>query len=421
MSNIVIAGIGMTGLGKMPERSVKDLSAQAVKLALQDANAEVGDIEAAWFSNTRQPMLEGQNTIRGQIALRPLGFESIPITNIENACASGSTALYHAVAHIKAGLCEMALVLGAEKMFFPENREAMFKAFMGGTDIYRAEEFTAQINSTAIEMIPAELRDVDTGQRSFFMDSYAAQARLHMQTFGTTQRQIAAAAAKNHWHSTMNTMAQYQHNMSVDEVLNGRLVSWPFTLPMCAPISDGAAAAIICAESALPKLQRRGYDIKRAVNISAVNLVSSSSRRADEFEKHIGRIAALGAYEQAGIEPKDIQVAEVHDATAYAEIQQVENLGLCEIGGGGTFTESGATTLGGKVPVNPSGGLVSKGHPVGATGIMQLHELAIQLRGEAGKRQVENARFAAAENGGGFYECEEAATVVTLLERTAAL
>ncbi|WP_299770033.1 thiolase family protein [uncultured Pseudoteredinibacter sp.] len=417
MKDIVIAGIGMTGLGKMPGRSVKDLSAEAVKLALSDACATVDDIEAAWFSNTRQQMLEGQNTIRGQIALRPLGFESIPICNVENACASGSSALYQAVTHIRAGMAEIVLVLGAEKMFFPEKRDAMFQAFMGGTDIYRLEEFTKNIEQTAIDMIPAELRNVDTGQRSFFMDSYAAQARLHMQTFGTTQAQLAMAAAKNHWHSTMNPLAQYQNDMSTEEVLNGRLISWPFTLPMCAPISDGAACAVVCSSSALKKLQKKGYDPKRAIKIRGIHLASGKNRAADDFANHIGRIAALGAYEQAGIDGQDVDVAEVHDATAYAEIQQIENLGLCEIGAGGTFTQNGDSKLGGKTPVNPSGGLVSKGHPVGATGIMQLHELCTQLRGEADKRQVESAKIAVAENGGGFYENEEAATVVTVLER----
>ncbi|MBB6520544.1 thiolase family protein [Pseudoteredinibacter isoporae] len=417
MNDIVIAGIGMTGLGKMPERSVKDLSAEAVRLALKDACADVQDIEAAWFSNTRQQMLEGQNTIRGQIALHPLGFESIPICNVENACASGSTALYQAVTHIRAGMAEMVLVLGAEKMFFPEKREAMFRAFMGGTDIYRLEEFSAAIEQTAVDLIPEELRNIDTGQRSFFMDSYAAQARLHMKTFGTTQKQLAMAAAKNHWHSTMNPLAQYQHDMSTEDVLNGRLISWPFTLPMCAPISDGAACAVVCSSSALAKLEKRGYQRQRAIRIRGIHLASGQNRAADDFANHIGRIAALGAYEEAGIEGHDIDVAEVHDATAYAEIQQIENLGLCEIGAGGAFTEAGDSKLGGKVPVNPSGGLVSKGHPVGATGIMQLQELCTQLRGEADKRQVENPRIAVAENGGGFYENEEAATVVTVLER----
>jgi acetyl-CoA acetyltransferase len=146
-------------------------------------------------------------------------------------------------------------------------------------------------------------------------------------------------------------------------------------------------------------------------------LASGSTREADDFAKHIGRVAALKAYEDAELDPADIDVVEVHDATAYSEIQQIENLGLCPIGEGGAFSEAGHTSLGGRVPVNPSGGLVSKGHPVGATGIMQLHELVTQLRGEAGKRQVENARIAVAENGGGFYETEEAATVVTVLEK----
>jgi acetyl-CoA acyltransferase len=413
MTDVFIAGIGMTGLGKFVERSVKDLTREAVSLTLKDADASISDIQAAWFSNTRQGLLEGQNAIRGQCALRPLGIQQIPITNVENACASGSTALLQAMAHIKAGMCDVALVVGAEKMFFPEKREAMFNAFLGGTDIHRLEEFQHQVAHQATQLIPETLRDQDTGQRSFFMDSYAAQARLHMETFGTTQRQLAAAAAKNHWHSTMNPMAQYQHDMSIDEVLAGRVISWPFTLPMCAPISDGAAAAIVCSEKALSKFNR-----SRAVRIRGMSLVSGTDRAANDFAHHIGRLAALDAYEKAQLNPTDIDVVEVHDATAYAEIQQVENLGLCPIGEGGPFTEQGHTTLGGKVAVNPSGGLVSKGHPVGATGIMQLHELATQLRGEAGARQCENPRIAVAENGGGFYETEEAATVVTVLERT---
>lgn len=411
MTEVYIAGIGMSGLGKFIDRSVKDLTAEAVNVALNDAGAEVGNIEAAWFSNTRQGLLEGQNAIRGQCALRPLGFASIPITNVENACASGSTALLQAVAHLRAGMCDIALVAGAEKMFFPDKRDAMFRAFMGGTDIHRLEEFQALVEGQAEHLIPEALRNIDTGQRSFFMDSYAAQARLHMDTFGTTQRQFAAVAAKNHWHSTMNPMAQYQTDMSIEEVLEGRLISWPFTLPMCAPISDGAAAAVVCSERGLSRLQE-----KRSVLIRGISLASGSPREATDFANHIGRMAALKAYEEAELDPADIDVAEVHDATAYSEIQQVENLGLCPIGEGGAFSEAGHTQLGGKVPVNPSGGLVSKGHPVGATGIMQLHELVTQLRGEAGKRQVENARIAVAENGGGFYETEEAATVVTVLE-----
>ena len=412
MTDVFIAGIGMTSLGKFVDKSVKQLTSEAVSLALADANAQQSDIQAAWFSNTRQGLLEGQNGIRGQCALRPMGFSGIPITNIENACASGSSALLQAVAHIRAQMCDIALVVGAEKMFFPEKRDAMFRAFLGGTDIHRLDEFQAMVSSQALEQIPQEFRGVDTGQRSFFMDSYAAQARLHMQRFGTTQKQFAIAAAKNHWHSTMNPAAQYQNEYTVEEVLNGRLISWPFTLPMCAPISDGGAAAVVCSKKGLAKL-----NANRAVKIKGIHLASGMQRDPDDFEHHIGRIAAIAAYEEAAIDPNDISVAEVHDATAYSEIQQIENLMLCPLGEGGRFTEQGETKLGGKVPVNPSGGLVSKGHPVGATGIMQIHELMTQLRGEAGKRQVENCTIAVAENGGGFYETEEAATVVTVLER----
>lgn len=412
MTDVFIAGIGMTSLGKFVDKSVKQLTQEAVSLALVDADVEQKDIEAVWFSNTRQGLLEGQNGIRGQCALRPMDFEGIPITNVENACASGSTALLQAVAHIRAQMCDIALVVGVEKMFFPTKRDAMFRAFLGGTDIHRLEEFQNTVSKQAIDQIPEEFRLVDTGQKSFFMDSYAAQARLHMQRFGTTQKQFAIAAAKNHWHSTMNPMAQYQKDYSVEEVLNGRLISWPFTLPMCAPISDGGAAAVVCSARGLAKL-----NAKRAVKIRGISLASGSKRAPDEFERHIGRVAATAAYEQASIDPREINVVEVHDATAYSEIQQIENLLLCPLGEGGVFTEIGQTKLGGKVPVNPSGGLVSKGHPVGATGIIQIHELMTQLRGEAGKRQVLNCKIAVAENGGGFYETEEAATVVTVLER----
>ncbi|MEQ8700729.1 MAG: thiolase family protein [Bauldia litoralis] len=412
--DVYIAGIAMTPLGKFPDRTVKDLTREAVEDALEDAGASLPDIEAAWFANTRQGMMEGQNTIRGQCALRSLGLEGVPIANVENACASGSTALWQAVAQIRAGACEVALIAGAERMFFPEKREEMFKAFVGGTDVTTLEATHDRLTRMGEGMEPpADDPRWQSAERSFFMDIYAAMARFHMKTFGTTQRHFAQAAAKNHRHSTMNPLSQYRTDMTVDEVLADKPISWPFTRAMCAPISDGAAAAVVCAGSALDR-----FDRARAVKVRGVALVSGTDRPPEALDRHIGRRAALAAYEQAGVGPADIDVAEVHDASAYAEIQQVENLGFCASGEGGPFTASGATALGGSVPVNPSGGLVSKGHPIGATGIIQLHELAIQLRGEAGERQVEGARLAAAENGGGFFGVEEAATVVTVLERS---
>jgi acetyl-CoA acetyltransferase len=242
------------------------------------------------------------------------------------------------------------------------------------------------------------------------MDVYAAFAKAHMAAFGTTQRQIAAVSAKNHAHSVFNPLAQYQRSMTVEEVLAAPSVVWPLTLPMCAPVSDGAAAAILCSEEALQRAAGR-----RAVEVLSATVLTGVPRSPEEFDRHLAAIGARRAYEEAGIGPADISVAEVHDATAFAEIQQIENLGFCEFGAGGQFTESGQSRIGGRLPVNPSGGLESKGHPIGATGLGHIFELVTQLRGEAGPRQVDGARFAMAENGGGLYGIEEAVAAITIL------
>src|SRR6266702_3246729 len=231
--------------------------------------------------------------------------------------------------------------------------------------------------------------------------------------FGTAARQLAAVSAKNHRHSTFNPLAQYRNEMSIEDVLGARMIAWPLTLPMCAPISDGAAAAILVREEALDR-----FDRARAVKVCASVLGSGSDRKPEEVEKHICRRLALKAYDQAGIGPKDVSVAEVHDASAFGEIVQLENLGFCDFGEGGPAAERGETTLGGRIPVNPSGGLESKGHPIGATGLGQIHELVTQLRGEAGARQVADARIAIAENGGGLQGIEEAVACVTILGRS---
>ncbi len=409
---VYIIGVGSTALGRFPDKSVKDLTREAVTYAIKDAGGELGDIESAWFSNTRQGMMENQNTIRGQCALRSMGFETIPIINVENACCSSSTGLNQAFAAIKAGLCEVALVVGAEKMFYPDKKDLMFKAFLGGWDVHEMEATQKALLGLGEGLaLPSEAQ-ADTGQHSVFMDIYASLARQHMRLYGTTPRQIAAAAAKSHFHATMNPLAQYRIDMSVDEVLGDKLIAWPLTRAMCAPISDGAAALVVCAQSALKR-----FDGVHAVEVLASALVSGSRRGRDELTRHLGRVAADKAYAQAGIGPDDIDVAEVHDASAFAEVLQTENLGLCAPGDGGSMAERGETRLGGRIPINTSGGLVSKGHPIGATGAIQLHELVLQLRGEAGARQVDGARFAAAENGGGFYGIEEAATAVTILGR----
>lgn len=410
MSDIYIVGVAMTPFGRYPDRPIKDMTRSVVTDALADAGAEVADIEAAWFANAAQAILEGQGSIPGEIALRNMGIQEIPVTNVENACASASTALDMAATWLEAGRGGVALAIGAEKMFH-EDRVKMFSVFDGGWDVHNVAAATDRLLAMGQGVADPDGEE-DTGQRSVFMDVYAALAKFHMKSFGTTQAQLAAVAAKNHAHSVHNPLSQYREAMTVDEVMASRKVSWPLTLPMCSPISDGAAAAILCREEELDR-----FDRSRAVKIHATALRTGSDRDPNEFDRHITHLAARDAYQRAGLGPHDMDVAEVHDATAFAEIQQVENLGFCGFGEGGALTESGATSIGGRIPVNPSGGLESKGHPVGATGLAQVFELTTQLRGEAGARQVTDAKFAIAENGGGFHGIEEAVACVTILGR----
>jgi len=404
----------MTPLGKHIDKSVKQLTALAVQAALTDAGADLKDVQAAWFSNTRQGALEGQHNIRGQCALRAFGFEGIPIFNTDNACASSSSGLMQAYAAVRAGIHEVALVVGTEKMNYPEKRQEMFEAFKGSWDRDLADSHMKELLAMGEGMpLPPEAM-VDTGERSVFMDIYAALARFHMHRFGTTQAQIAAVAAKNHWHSQFNPMAQYRTPMTVEEVLKDKLIAWPITRSMCAPMSDGAGALLVASGAALAR-----FDARRAVRIRGIGVSSGSKREPSQVERHLTRVACDRAYEMAGVGPADISVAELHDASAIAEILHSENCGFCAYGDGGALVESGATRLGGRLPVNVSGGLLSKGHPIGATGAIQIRDLVLQLRGEAGPAQVEGARIGLAENGGGFYSIEEAACVVTVLERHA--
>jgi acetyl-CoA acyltransferase len=406
---VFVVGVGMTRFGRWLDRSMKSLVAEAVLQALRDANCQAADIEVAFFSNTTQSIIEGQHLIRGQIALREIGIESIPIMNVENACASGSTALYQAINHLRADAADIALVVGAEKMYHEDRRKSA-AVFDGGWDVHESKAVAERLASIGAGFPAPAGRG--PGVASPFMELYASLAKGHMSKFGTTERQLATVAAKNHRHSTLNPLSQYQNDMSVEEVLAGKLIAWPLTLPMCSPISDGAAAAILCTKRALQRLSN-----VRPVSVLGCALASGSSREWSDAEAHICRRAADKAYDEAGVGPHEMSVAEVHDASAFAEIVQIENLRFCEIGEGGALSERGETALGGRIPVNPSGGLESKGHPIGATGLGQIYELVQQLRGEAGGRQVSDARLAIAENGGGFIGVEEAAAVVTILGR----
>jgi acetyl-CoA acetyltransferase len=412
--DVYILGAGMIRFQKYPELGIKQMTAGAIQALFEDVRVKKEDIEAAWFSNSGWGMSQMQHCIRGQVALSPLGIQGIPITNVENACAGASTAVHGAWTAVKAGLYDLVLAVGAEKVWFPEDKKKMMEGFASGADVEFVQgiiaAFQADAAKKAAEAKAESGEKKGGGGHTAFMDIYAMGARMHMKAHGTTQRQLAVIAAKNHHNGSMNPMAQYQMDMTVEEVLADYQVAYPLTRAMCAPIGDGAAAAIICSERALTR-----FPDARPVRIRASVLASGSL--PDSGLAGIGKRASRRAYEAAGAGPEDIDVAEVHDATAFGELVQYEEMGFCPEGEGGPFAESGATSLGGSLPVNTSGGLECRGHPIGASGIAQIYELVSQLRGAAGPRQVEGARIALAENGGGFLGMGEAAMCVHILER----
>ena len=409
-SRASIAGVSMTRFGKFLNKSVKDLVQESVSDALVDAGLSKDDVEAIFFGNCVQGHLEGQDMIRGQVALRPMGFEKLPIFNVENACATASTALHLGYNYICSGAADIVLAIGVEKMN-SEDKDLMFSAFDGAWDVHNIDlnrktfEEMSKDTSTINNLLKQEKK------ASVFMEVYAGWCRKHMEIYGTTLHQIAAVASKNHMNSVANDKAQYREPFTVEDVLNSQTVIYPLTLPMCSPISDGAAAAVICSPAGLKKLKG---SIKRHIQIRASVVQTGSNRDILDFKKHITRLAAEKAY-NCGIGPDELDFLEVHDATAIGEIIEMEALGVCEQGDGGAFAEKGFTALTGTIPVNPSGGLESKGHPIGATGLGQIYELVTQLRGEAKSRQVESPRVALAQNGGGVYGIEEAVSAVTIL------
>jgi len=420
--DIYIVGIGMPKFGKFLDKSIKDLSGIALTGALEDSGLVENEIECAWFSNSTWGVFSFQHMIRGEVALFPHGIEKIPVFNVENACAGASTALHGAWMSIKAGLYDCTLALGAEKMF-SEDRALSMKAFTGATDMEVSAKTIAYLKKLAEEK--KKKGDKEQGKEtikkkgghSAFMDFYAAGARNHMKKYGMTQRQLAIIAAKNHNNSTMNPLAQYTFPQTVEQVMNDYEVAYPLTRAMCAPIGDGAAAAIMCSDSFLNKHQELK---KRAVLIRA-SILKSGSLKDDDMEKR----TMTAAWKMANrgrpnnqITLKDIDVAEVHDATAFGELDLMERVGFCPRGEGGPFVETGATEITGEIPINPSGGLLARGHPIGASGLAQIHELVTQLRGEAGKRQVKSHVFALAENGGGSIGVGSAAQCIHILEKT---
>jgi acetyl-CoA acetyltransferase len=415
MTDVYIIGSACTAFGKRPEDSFKDLTREAYLDVLRDAGLENGeDIEMSWFGNCGMGTF-GQRNIRGQVCFTPLvrdGLfpERVGMINVEGGCATASMAFHGAWKDIKSGEAQLSLAIGVEKTFVPDSREKTQEIFDGGIDQLNPEEWHRYYAARGEEA--GKPFDANALGGTVFMDTYAMQAAWHMKRHGTTQRQIAIAASKNHHHGSLNPKAQYRFEVSVEEVLADREVSFPLTRAMCAPIGDGAAAALLCSKDYLRGQPKAVQD--RAIKIRASALSGGKYRKPEE--PSLSRAAAQRAYASAGLAPRDIDLVEVHDATAFSEIYQAEMLGFAEDGKGGAYVETGATALGGARPFNLSGGLVSKGHPVGATGLSMINELCTQLRHEAGPRQASRARIGMAENGGGVIGFDEAACSVIILE-----
>jgi acetyl-CoA acetyltransferase len=382
MRDVYIAGIGSTVFGKHPERSLRDLGHEACRAALDDAGIERAAITAGFCGNALAPALQGETTV-GQNVFWEVGLAGIPVINTENACASGSTALHLGWQAVTAGFHDAVIVAGVEKSVMPKG--------------------------TPLKVGMAEL---ETQLGDIFPGAFALIAQKHMQAYGTTVEQLAQVSVKNHFNGTLNPYAQFQKPLTVEEVLESPMIADPITLYSCCPNTDGAAAVILCDEARAKKTERP------AVRVAASVLTSGTydtGRDITGWEAE-ERCAAL-AYEQAGLGPKDMDVIEVHDAFTISEIVHYEGLGLCPRGEGGRLIADGTTALSGAQPVNPSGGLLSKGHPVAASGVAQIVEIVEQLRGTAGKRQVAGVRTGLAQIMGGSKDNDVRAATIHVLRR----
>ena len=401
---VLVAGVGMTRFGKHVDRTMKSLAGEAVAGALEDAGVGREAVQAAFVGNAVQGLISGQECVRGQVVLREHGIGGIPIVNVENACASASTALHLAWQAVAGGFHDCVLALGMEKLYHPDKTRS-FAALAGAVDV----ELLAQLQEALTSMKRGAGEGNGGGEkRSLFMDVYAAAARQHMARYGTRVEHFAAIAAKNSFHGSLNPRAQYQEPHTVEEVLASPVIAAPLTRLMCSPIGDGAAAAVVVSDEYLKRLRT-----PRAVRIAASVLGTGRDRGTDDPDPVTDVVRR--AYEQAGVGPDDVHLAEVHDATAPAELMIYEELGFCAAGDGARLVESGETRLGGRRPVNTSGGLIAKGHPVGATGLAQVVEVVDQLRGRAGRRQVAGAHVALTENAGGAVRGDPAAVAIHIL------
>lgn len=359
MSDVYILGIDMIKFGRFPEKSVAELGATAAQMALDDANVSIHDIEGLWCGN----LMQAQNMV-GQQVLQQIGQTGIPVVNCANACATGATAFRDAWMSVKAGIYDLVLAVGVEQMG---------KGLLGGAGGRKGIPREGLLGSSTMPAV------------------FAEAGMEHARKYGTTFEQFAKVSVKNHHHSTLNPKAMYQIETPLETVMNAEMISYPNTKLMCSVNVDGAAAAVIASEKKAKEL-----GMSRAVRVKASVMTSDPFTERDLVMPDVNtctRMAAKKAYEMSGVGPDDVDLVELHDCFATAEILHYENLGLCGDGEAGRLIDDGEVALGGRVPVNCSGGLLSKGHPLGATGIANLYEVSTHLRGEAGKRQVEGAKI----------------------------
>ena len=416
LTQVYVVGVGSTPFRRWPDRTLSDLAREAITQATADAALEPGaPVDHVAFGNCAMDAW-GQSNIRGQVCLDPLMATGllppgVPIVNVEAGCATGSAAFHAACTAVASGQSDLSLAIGVEKTFVPGDPGRILSIFDGGIDRVHPEVWQRFLTDAAVA---AGERFEPHPHRIVFLDVHALQARHHMRVHGTTLAHLGAVAAKNHAHGALNPKAQIRVLMSADEVLADRPVVAPLTRSMCAPISDGAAAVLVASARWLAGQPTEVRD--RAIAVRATALAGGTWRGLDE--PGVTHRAAERAFARAGLRPADVDVAEVHDATAWCEIAALEALGFCEPGQGGPLGASGATARDGARPINTSGGLEAKGHPLGATGLGMIDELVTQLRGEAGERQIARPpTIALQHNAGGLVGFDEALCAVTLLER----
>lgn len=388
MTAVRIVSWGMTTFSRQPGRGIRDLALEAVDEAINGLGIPAGDVKRIFMGNAAAGRITQQEMIRGQVTFRGTELAGVPLVNVENACASGSTATHLAWQSIASGVADVVLVVGVEQLTH-KDKSRTFTALRGSTDIQEIGEAGSD----------------DGTSHSVLMDFYAKEAEAYLRETDATVEDFARVAVKNRTHAAHNDRAQYQHPQTVEEVLAAREIVPPLTLPMCSPTTDGAAALILCSED---YVRRLGFEAPRIV---ASTLTAGKGDGSSPLES-----AASSAFEMAGVGPEDLDVCELHDAAAPAELIQYADIGLCAPGEGYRLVRDGATQLGGRLPINTSGGLLSRGHPLGATGCAQLVEICSQIMKRAEGRQVDGARIGMAVNAGGWLDGSYAVGAATILD-----